>query len=55
MASESKMICFCPIWLLRKFYYLVIIFSMKNDVSMCISMEWKICRLHGGVINNNIA
>ena len=46
----SQMICFRRIWLLRKFYYLVIIFSMKNDVSMCnISMEWKICRLHGGM------
>ena len=59
----SQMFCFCRIWLLRKFYYLVIIFSMKNDVSMCnISMEQKICRLHGGIkttilhnlINHNI-
>ena len=46
----SQMICFRRIWLLRKFYYLVIIFSMKNDVSMCnISMERKICSLHGGM------
>ena len=59
----SQMFCFCRIWLLRKFYYLVIIFSMKNDVSMCnISMEQKICRLHCGIkttilhnlINHNI-
>ena len=54
----SQMICFRRIWLLCKFYYLVIIFSMKNGVSMCnISMERKICRLmerkicclHGGM------
>ena len=63
MASESKMTCFRRIWLLRKFYYLVIILSMKHDVSMCnITMERKMCRLHGGIrttrlhhlINHNI-
>ena len=44
------MICFRRIWLLLKLYYLVIIFSMKYDVSMSnISIERKICRLHGGI------
>ena len=44
------MVLFRQIWLLRKFYYLMNIFSVKNEVCMCnISMEWKICRLHGGI------
>ena len=44
------MICFRRVWLLRKFYYLVTIVRMKNDVSMCnISMELKICHLHDDI------
>ena len=42
------MICFRQIWLLHKLYYLVNMFSMKHDVSICnISIERTICRLHG--------
>ena len=49
MAIES-MICFRRIWLLRKVYYLINIFSMKIEVCMCnISMELIDCRLHGGI------
>ena len=37
-------------WLLPKFYYLIYIFSMKNDLCMCnISMEQNICRLQGDI------
>ena len=50
------MICFRRIWLLRKFYYWVIIFSMNNDVSVCnISMEWTICHQREGIKHKNIA
>ena len=38
----GQMICFRRFWLLHRFYHLVIILSMKHDVSMCnISMEWE--------------
>ena len=48
--SVSQMICFCQIWLLHKFYYLINVFSMKHDVFMCnISKEQEICSLHGGI------
>ena len=41
--------------LLRKFYYLINIFSMKKEVCICnISLEGKICCLHDGIINNRI-
>ena len=52
MASESNDF-FGQIRLLRKFYYLINIISMKNEMFMCnVSMEQKICRLHGGIKNN---
>ena len=42
--------------LLRKFYYLIDISSMKNEVCMCnISMERKICRLLDGIKKDKIA
>ena len=49
MASESNDFV-RRIWLLRNFYYLINIFSMDYEVCMCnISMELKMCRLHGGI------
>ena len=36
--------------LLHKSYYLINIFSMKNEVCMCnLSMKRKICFLHDGI------
>ena len=50
------MIFFRRIWLLRKFYILINIFSMKTEVCMCyISTERKICRLHGRIKDERIA
>ena len=50
------MIFFRRIWLLRKFYYIINTYSMKNEVCMCnIPMEQKTSRLFGGVKNDKIA
>ena len=49
MASESKDI-FSRIRMLHNFYFLINIFSMKNEVYMCItSMERKLGHQHGGI------
>ena len=49
MASESND-CFLRIWMLRRNYYLINIFSMKIEVYMCnITIEQKLCRLQGGI------
>ena len=57
MASESN-IFFLKIGirsLLRKFYYMINIFSMKNKVCMCnISTEQKMCCLQIGIENDKI-
>ena len=45
----------CVRMLLRKFYYLINILSLKKEVCMCnISMKRKMHRLHGGINEDKI-